>query len=182
MATARRLPAPFLPAVLLVAGMLVMTACGDDSGGGAVERVTSTVTVTESVTATPPQSRDPRIATAGLALRVETRVRRLGVGEVVDGAILGDEAFCAGGDFRDQHGDSLDEGLVIKTFRCAEGRLTVAFSPQQLSYIQSCPWHVVEGTGRFAGAVGEGWVTAEFPEDSNGGGRETMTGAILLAK
>lgn len=174
----------WLPAVLAACGLAV-AGCSDDgdpgSSGeaGATESVTTVVT--ESVTVSPEPTTDPRLATEGLALHVRTSVRRLGVGDVVDGAILGDEAFCPGGDFRDEHGTSVEEGLVIKTFRCAEDRLTIGFSPQQQSFVQSAPWHVIDGEGRFAGAVGEGWVTAQFADDQSGQGVEELTGAVLLA-
>jgi hypothetical protein len=134
------------------------------------------------VTAAPSPTSDPRLATEGLALLVETDVRRLGVGEVVDGAVLGDEAFCPGGDFRDEHGTSVEVGLVIKTFRSGEDRLMIGFSPRQPSFVQSAAWHVIDGTGRFAGAVGEGWVTSRFADDASGRGTEVLTGAVVLAE
>ena len=98
------------------------------------------------------------------------------MGEVLSGSTIGDSAFCAGGRFSDRHGEP-PLGLVVKTFSCPGGRLTITFSPTEPSLKQSSDWEVVNGSGRFEGHSGGGRMTAVF-ESKGGEGRETFTGTI----
>jgi hypothetical protein len=102
----------------------------------------------------------------------------LPVGEVLPGSSIGDSAFCPGGRIRDRHGGTAGLGLVVKTFRCPEGRLTLTFSPTQRSLIQSSPWKVVNGSGRFEGLRGHGRMKARFGIGARSKGRETFTGTV----
>jgi hypothetical protein len=97
-------------------------------------------------------------------------------GEVLRGSFIGDSAFCRGGRFRDR--PTHDE--VIKTFRCGNGRLTISFRPggEPTAMTASGPWKVVNGSGRFEGLRGHGWMVfrAEGPRSPEG--RETFTGTV----
>jgi hypothetical protein len=66
---------------------------------------------------------------------------------------------------------------VHSTFICRDGRLSIGFSPMQNSSIQSSPWKVVDGSGRYEGFRGQGWIVTRFDE-SSGEGRETFTGTV----
>ena len=173
---------------LLMAAALALVGCGDDApprGDGAAEESPSQAPTSASASAsadaeaTTPTA-DPRLNIDGDPLLIETHSPELGSGDVLDRSFLGDRAFCPGGTFTDEHG-SYEEGLVQKTFQCGKDQLTIGFSPQQRSFIQSCRWHVVEGTGRFAGLQGEGWMVARYEEDS-AEGTETFVGTVVLSE
>ena len=113
----------------------------------------------------------------GEAILIKTRMD-LPVGEVLPGSSIGGSAFCPGGRIRDRHGDTAGLGLVVKTFRCPNGRLTITFSPTQRSLVQSSSWRVVNGTGRFEGLRGHGQMKARFRKAARSKGRETFTGTV----
>jgi hypothetical protein len=121
--------------------------------------------------------RDRPAAEGGEAIVIKTRMN-LPVGEVLPGSSIGDSAFCPGGRIRDRHGGTAGLGLVVKTFRCPEGRLTLTFSPTQRSLIQSSPWKVVNGSGRFERLHGHGRMKARFGIGARSKGRETFTGTV----
>ncbi len=106
---------------------------------------------------------------------IKTRIH-IPTSKVLAGSRIGDAAFCPGGRFRDREGHSADLGLVVKTFHCADGRLTITFSPTQASLDQSSDWRIVSGTGHFAGLRGHGQMEAHFRKP--GVGRETFTGKL----
>jgi hypothetical protein len=121
--------------------------------------------------------RDRPAAEGGEAILVKTRMN-LPVGEVLPGSSIGDSAFCPGGRIRDRHGGTAGLGLVVKTLRCPNGRLTITFSPTQRSLIQSSSWRVVNGSGRFEGLHGHGRMKARFGIGARSRGRETFTGTV----
>jgi hypothetical protein len=98
-------------------------------------------------------------------------------GEVLPESRIGDSPFCPGGTTHDEHGGGAGEGLVVSTFDCPNGELTITFSPTQHSLKQSSAWRVLEGSGSFEGLEGEGGMTAEFAE-RGGAGRARFTGTI----
>src|SRR4051794_28728539 len=95
---------------LLVVSLLGIAACGDDDGDAV-----RTVTVE-----TPAQTEEgpPGI---GDAILIETRISnaRKHVGEVLDGSVIGESAFCPGGK---SSGDSTG-GTITATFHCSGGSL-----------------------------------------------------------
>lgn len=113
----------------------------------------------------------------GAAILIKTRLN-VPVGEVLPGSHIGDSAFCPGARFRDEHGSSM--GTEVKTIRCREGRLKIAFSPVggESCTHQSGPWRIVSGTGRFEGLRGQGRMEVEFGMGARGEGRETFTGTV----
>jgi hypothetical protein len=54
----------------------------------------------------------------------------------------------------------------------------VRYSPGQRSLVQSSPWEVVSGTGRFATLSGGGTMAAAFSDDDPDVGREVFTGTV----
>jgi hypothetical protein len=112
----------------------------------------------------------------GEAILIKTHItfRASPVGEVLRGSFIGDAAFCPGGRFRDR----FDGRNVIKTFRCRNGRLTISFLPHPGGPVQSSPWKVVSGSGRFEGLRGHGWMVVRSREGRPPEGRETFTGTV----
>ena len=149
--------------VLLMVFLLGIAACGD-GGGGEVRTVT---------VETPAEGEQGAPAT-GDAILIETRISnaRKHSGEVLDGSVIGESAFCAGGKTR---GGSRG-ATITTTFHCPGGRLTVSFSPTQRSLVQSSDWEIVSGTGSFKGLRGRGWMVANFEDREKGG--ETFTGTV----
>ena len=112
----------------------------------------------------------------GDAILIETRITdaRAHTGEVLDGSVLGEAAFCTGGV---SAGSS--QGPTITTiFTCSGGTLTLEYSPTQHSLVQSSEWKVVDGTGTFEGLTGGGSMVAAFESDDPDAGREIFTGTV----
>jgi hypothetical protein len=157
-----------------------LAACGDDDGdeGG------TTAGGDENGTTAGGDESGTTAAEGGEEILIKTHVAFLAnpkddtvtVGEVLPGSTIGDSAFCAGGRFGDRHGEP-PLGLVVKTFRCPYGRLTITFSPTQHSLTQSSDWEIVNGSDRFEGLSGGGRMKAEF-ESKAGEGRDTFTGTV----
>jgi hypothetical protein len=152
-------------AVLLVVSLLGIAACGDDDGG-----------VVRTVTVETPAEAEEGPSGIGAPILIETRISdpRKHVGEVLDGSVIGESAFCPGGKTR---GGSTG-GLITATFECPGGRLTVSFSPTQRSLVQSSDWKVVSASGDFKGLDGGGWMVANFGGDDPEKGGETFTGTV----
>ena len=68
-------------------------------------------------------------------------------------------------------------GLVVRTFRCPGGTLTITFSPTQPGLKQSSDWEVVKGLSGFEGLSGGGRMRGVL-ESNVGEGRETFTGTV----
>jgi hypothetical protein len=152
-------------AVVLTVSLLGIAACGDDGG-----------TEVRTVTVETPADAEQGPPATGDAILIETRIpsAKKHAGEVLDGSVMGESAFCPGG--RTRGGSTGAE--ITATFQCPDGRLTVSYSPTQRSLVQSSDWEIVSGTGSFKGLSGGGWMVAKFgPEDPEKGG-ETFTGTV----
>ena len=165
MTTARLVPAVMVAAIGLA-------ACGGQDGGddgAATSAGTSTAgTSTPETPAAAPVGGD--------AILIETRVTdaRRHTGEVVDGPVLGESAFCPGGT---TSGSSRGR-TITTTFSCPDGRLGVRFAPSQPSLVQGSLWEVAGGTGAYAGLRGGGSMVASFLGDDPDTGREVFTGTV----
>jgi hypothetical protein len=95
-------------------------------------------------------------------------------GEVLSASTIGDSAFCSGGTFADAPGEPQ---VVVRTFRCPGGTLTITFSTTQPGLKQSGDWEVVKGLNGFEGLIGGGRMRGVL-ESSVGEGRETFTGTV----
>ena len=147
---------------VLVVGL---TACGDGVEGEDTGAATSPVVESETA------------AGGGEPVEMVVRYDRLPDGEVLPESQIGDAPFCPGGTTHDEHGGGVGEGLVVSTFDCPDGDLTITFSPTQHSLKQSSLWRVLEGTGSFEGLQGSGQMKAKF-EKSGEGGMARFTGTI----
>ena len=154
---------------LLPALLIVLVACAGETEPPAARSPKPPVTAEETTPGDP-------AAEDGEPILIETSVS-LPEGEVLPDSLIGESAFCPGGTFRDDHGEP-PLGLVVKTFRCPDGSLTITFSPTQHSLIQSSSWRVVEGSGEFEGLSGQGWMVAKF-EEGDPAGRETFAGTVI---
>ena len=150
----------WLTAALAVA-VIGLAACGDGNGG-------------EVRTITFPAEQDAPVT--GDAILIETRISEAAqhTGEVLDGSLIGESAFCPGGE---SSGGSTG-ATITTTFSCPDGSLKVSFSPTQQALVQGDVWEVVSGTGRYKGLRGGGSMVARFGRDDPDEGRETYTGTV----
>ena len=167
-------------AMALAVAAIGLAACGDDDGGeggtttGAEEA--GTTAGGDETGTTAEKGGEPILIKTHVVFLEDPDAEGESTGEVLPGSTIGDSAFCAGGRFSDRHGEP-PLGLVVKTFRCPGGRLTITFSPTEPSLKQSSDWEVVKGSGRFEGLSGGGRMRAVF-ESKGGEGRETFTGTV----
>jgi hypothetical protein len=147
--------------LLLMVALLALAACGDDD---------EVRTVTVETPAEPEQNAQ----VIGDAILIKTRIpdAKTHSGEVLDGSVIGESAFCPGGKTR---GGSAGAEITA-TFHCPGGRLTVSYSPTQRSDVQGSDWKIVSGTGSYKGLRGGGSMVAKFGSDHKGG--ETFTGTV----
>jgi len=143
-----------------------LAGCSADSGRDAADAPAATTTG-ETTTSVPVR---------GDAILIETRITdaRAHTGEVLDGSLLGESAFCSGGESQ----GSSEGATITATLSCADGTLTVQYAPRQNSPVQSSEWEVVSGTGVFEGLRGGGWMVAAFESDDPDAGREIFTGTV----
>lgn len=153
--------------------MLVAIAVVCLSGCGAtVDTSTETPpSPTEAVTS-PPQ------VVNGEGILIETRITdaRAHTGDVVDGSVIGEAAFCPGG----TSAGSSQGATITAVFDCPDGTLTVQYEPRQFSLVQSSDWEVVSGTGSYATLRGGGSMVAAFQSDDPDSGREVFTGTVTV--
>ena len=160
----------------LVVGMVVtaagLTACGGQDGGGGATAIPAGTSAAQTSAA----ETSAAAPAGGEAILIETRITdaRSHRGEVVDGSVLGEAAFCAGGT---TSGSSL--GRTITTvFTCPDGTLEVRFAPTQPSLVQGSLWEVASGTGAYEGLQGGGSMVASFLGDDPDTGREVFAGTV----
>ena len=161
-------------AVLLMVSLLGIAACGggdDDDGDSGGTTASPDFEATSSAAA---ESNEP--------ILFKTHVAPPGaqdeppVGEVLSGSTIGYSAFCAGGKFKDGP-VVMPSRLVLRSFRCPGGTLTITFTSTPPGVKQRSDWKVVNGLGRFAGLSGGGRMRGVL-ESGRGEGRETFTGTI----
>jgi hypothetical protein len=150
---------------LMLVSVLGIAACGDDDGN---EVRTVTVQAPADTQEGPPGIGD--------AILIETRIpdAEKHTGEVLDGSVIGESAFCPGG----KTSGGSTGAAITATFSCPGGRLTVSYSPTQRSLVQSSTWEVVSGTGSFKGLQGGGSMVANFRSDNPEKTGETFTGTV----
>jgi hypothetical protein len=114
----------------------------------------------------------------GDAILILDQVTDINGGKVRRRSFVGDEAFCPGGSMKHEHGRP-GIGTGIATFRCRDGSLSIGFTPLPApGLIQSSPWEVLSGTGRYKGIRGRGWMVVRFEGGSSERGQETFVGTI----
>lgn len=123
-------------------------------------------------TGTPP----PAPLVGGDAILIETRITdaRQHKGEVAEGSVIGESAFCPGGTTT---GSSVGPTITTE-ISCSDGTLTLKYAPTQVSLVQGAEWEVVSGTGSFEALRGGGSMVAVFSDDDPDSGREIFTGIV----
>jgi hypothetical protein len=164
--------APLALAVMLAATCL--TSCGhasDEDSGAA-----PTIAPSSEVDSSSPPTLD------GEEVLIKTRIHGF-TGKVLTGSVIGGAAFCPGGTVRHEHG-SPDIGFpAINVFSCGAGALRIGFGPgpDQMDHaVQTSSWQVLDGTGSFAGATGEGRMRVKFQDQDAAIGHETFTGEVVV--
>lgn len=149
--------------LVLTVSLLALAACGDDDGDEV-----------RTVTVETPAEAEQDAQVTGDAILIKTRIpdARTHSGEVLDGSVIGESAFCPGG----KTSGGSEGAEITATFRCPGGRLTVSYSPTQRSLVQSSDWKIVSGTGSLKGLRGGGSMVAHFGSNHKGG--ETFTGTV----
>ena len=122
--------------------VMVVTMAAIGLSACAVENEAS---VRSDAPAETPASQSPTLApSSGDAILIETRITdaKLHAGEVLAGSVIGESAFCPGG----ESSGSSQGPTITTTFSCPDGTLTVQYAPTQRSLVQSAEWVVVKGT------------------------------------
>jgi hypothetical protein len=157
-------------AVLLLVSLLGIAACSHDD---ADEGGTTTSPDVETTATTVAERHEPILIKTHLApLTAQGKTS----GEVLTGSTIGDSVFCARGKFIDGP-VVIPSRLVLRSFRCPGGTLTITFTSTPPGVKQRSDWKVVNGLGRFAGLSGGGRMRGVL-ESGRGGGREIFTGTI----
>ena len=158
---------PVIRLTAMAIAAIGLVACSADDGGG--DRADAAAETSAQETSTPASG-------SGDAILIETRITdaRAHTGEVLDGSLIGESAFCPGGTST----GSSEGATITATLSCADGTLTVQYAPRQNSAVQSSEWEVVSGTGVFEGLRGGGWMVAAFVGDDPDAGREIFTGTV----
>ena len=155
--------------------VMVVTMAAIGLSACAVENEAS---VRSDAPAETPASQSPTLApSSGDAILIETRITdaKLHAGEVLAGSVIGESAFCPGG----ESSGSSQGPTITTTFSCPDGTLTVQYAPTQRSLVQSAEWVVVNGTGSFEALRGGGSMVAAFESDDPDSGREVFTGTVI---
>jgi hypothetical protein len=157
-------------AVLLMALLLGIAACGDDDPEEGGTTASADVEATSTAAG---ESNEPILIKTRLA-PVEAEGKTSG--EVLPGSTIGDSAFCVGGKFVDGPVE-VPSRLVLRSFRCPGGTLAITFTSTPPDVEQRSDWKIVNGLGRFEGLSGGGRMRGVL-ESGRGEARETFTGTV----
>jgi len=168
-------------AVLVMASLLGLSACGDDAGDESGKTASPDAEATpttaspdaEATPTTAAESNEPILIKTHLA---PPNARGKMSGEVLSGSTIGDSAFCARGTFIDGP-VVIPSRLVLRSFRCPGGTLTITFTTTPPGVKQTSDWKVGNGLGRFEGLRGGGRMGGVL-ESGGRVGRETFTGTV----
>jgi hypothetical protein len=164
--------------VLLTVSLLGTAACGDDDRD---KSGTATPGAEEAETTAGGDETGASAKEGGEPIVIKTHLGPPNAqgkmsGEVLSGSTIGDSAFCARGKFTDGP-VVMPSRLVLRSFRCPGGTLTITFTSTPPDVEQRSDWKVVNGLGRFDGLSGGGRMTGVL-ESGGEGGRETFTGTV----
>lgn len=144
-----------------------IAACGGESGSRDLSGATA---------ASPPLRTPSSAPLAGdpVLIQIQITSARTHEGKVTDGSVLGDVALCPGGTT-----SGFSRGPTITTrLNCADGTLTIVYTPAPPTRVQGGTWNVDGGTGRYEGFRGGGSMVAVFDSDGSDTGTETFTGNV----
>lgn len=124
----------------LAVAAVKLTACSDDAGTHATATATTRATTTSSTGTT--------LTTSPHGVRKTIVIKTRFVdfnGKVVDGSLIGDSAFCAGGTLHHESGSPEIGYPAINVFSCGDSQLKSGFGPgpdQMNRRIQTSGWKV----------------------------------------
>src|SRR3954453_19874336 len=158
--------------IALTIGMIGLAGCG--GGDDAEGRTTAAAETSAAETSTADTSTPPPVDGDAVLIRTRVTDARAHTGEVLDGSVIGETAFCAGG----TTSGSSRGPTITTTFTCPGGPLLLEYAPRQPSLVQSAAWEVVDATGDLEGLRGGGWMVAVFESDDPDAGTETFAGTV----
>lgn len=158
--------------VLVLAGVLLLGACGGDEDSAADSSPASTTEATG----------EPIEIRTEVTIADEEGAETIATGEVLGGSTLGGSPFCVGGTILDTHpsSDPAEEPYLIeRTITCPDGSVRIGLTPDVDSppgEPQMGSWTIVSGTGDFDGVGGSGEMEVVYDPDDDSLARETLTG------
>lgn len=150
--------------VPVLAGVLLVGACGGgENGASETDAESEQVVIETSVT-----------------IAATERAEPIATGEVLEGSTLGGSPFCVGGTIEDSHGSSDPEvSLIARTITCPDGKVRIDLRPEMTqSLTQTGSWTIVSGSGAYEGLSGSGEVEITNEPDPDAPARETFTGTV----
>ena len=174
----RRAVVLILVGMLILVGVLFLSACGGDEKDAAN-------TSAASATA-PPVERI--VIRSTLIVAAEEGSEPIATGTILEGSTLGGTPFCAGGTILESHA-SLDPKmkpyLIDRKITCPDGTMRIGRTPEvgaepspQGQTPQRGVWTIVSGTGEFEGLGGSGTSEAVYGPNPSSPVRETLTGTV----
>lgn len=116
--------------------------------------------------------------------RIVIKTRIVGfTGKVRTGSVLGSAGFCPDGTVRHDRGNLQIGFPAVNVFNCQAGTLRIGFGPgpdQIDQAVQTSDWRVLDGTGSFAGATGEGTMRVKFDDAAAAIGHEVFIGVVVV--
>ena len=161
--------------VLVLLGVLFLSACGGDEDDAAG---TSAVSTTE-------RRGEPIVIREELIIAATEHAEPIATGTILAGSTLGGSPFCAGGTILDSHASldpKMEPYLIDRKITCPDGTVRIGFTPEvgaePQSQTQKGAWTIVSGTGAFEGLGGSGRSEAVYGPNPNSPVRETLTGTV----
>ena len=161
-------------AVVLVAGVMFLAACGGDEDNAASTSAASTTT-----------PRGERIVVrTRMVIAATPGAEPIATGKVLEESTLADSSFCAGGTILDSHGSTdltvKPYGLIDRKISCPDGTVRIGLTPEVGAQgpTGKGSWTIVSGTGAFEGFRGKGTMKVVNDPDDESLGRETLTGTV----
>jgi hypothetical protein len=160
--------------VSVLAGVLVLGACGGDDDGASDAGSASTTSGGD----------EQIVILTRITVADEEGAETIATGEVLEGSTLGSAAFCVGGAIVDAHpsGDPAEEAFLIeRTITCPDGSMTIGLTPDvdgPSGEPQTGSWTIVEGSGELEGVAGTGELEVVYDPDEGSVAHETLTGTV----